>query len=147
MKKFNSGQIIKSFIGSGGRLKILLSEDMIINLKYLEMVFHKLGFSCDCARDGKETIDLMRQNRYDMVLLDIEMPIMNGEEVLQLLKREGLLRNTRIIAQTAYSMEGDEQKFFSLGCSGYLAKPIDMDKLEKAIAETIVGLNRNNEAT
>ncbi len=141
-KNSDPGQIIRRFIESGGSLKILLSEDVLVNLRYLEMLFQKLGFSCDIAEDGLKTLELMRRIRYDMVLLDIQMPGLNGEEVLAMLKKEGLLQDTRVIAQTAYSLQGDERKYRDLGCSDYLSKPIDTNKLEKVTAETIIWLDR-----
>jgi CheY-like chemotaxis protein len=130
--------VISQFVNSGKTLRILVSEDELINQKYLETMVRKIGFACDCARDGRETFERMREHRYDVVLLDMQMPVMNGEEVIAALKRENLLGDAFIIAQTAYAMKGDEEKYLSLGCHAYMSKPIALSTLEHALAEAII---------
>jgi CheY-like chemotaxis protein len=141
-EKFNPDEIIENFVKSGRTLNILVSEDESINLKYLELMFQNIGFNCDCASDGRETIAMMRQKKYDIVLLDMQMPVMNGDEVLAFLQNDDMKKDTYIIAQTAFSMPGDEEKYLSLGCNSYLSKPIDWNKLKKIIAEAIVNFVR-----
>jgi CheY-like chemotaxis protein len=143
-EKFDPDRIIHDFIKSGRPLNILVSEDELITQKYLESMFRKIGLSCDCALDGRETLASILRNRYDIVLLDMQMPQMNGEEVLAELKRKGMLEDTYVIVLTAYSMTGDEEKYLSLGCRSYIAKPIDWNGLKFKIAEAIVYIRENN---
>jgi len=129
--------VIRGHLASGRPLKILVSEDDSINRKFIDALLGKMGLACDLARDGGETLEKMRRTSYDIVLLDMQMPVMNGEEVLTELKKEGLLAGPCVIAQTAYAMMEDEDRFISLGCWSYLAKPIDRHKLKAKIAEAI----------
>jgi CheY-like chemotaxis protein len=138
LKGSDSRLVIREFINSGKTLGILVCEDELINQKYLEAMVRKIGFPCDCAGDGRETFERMKEHRYDVVLLDMQMPVMNGEEVIAALKRENLFGDAYIIAQTAYAMKGDEKKYLSLGCRAYISKPIDPNALEHAIAEAIL---------
>jgi PAS domain S-box-containing protein len=129
--------IIRDYLAAGRQLKILVSEDDSINRNFIDALLRKIGLTCDLAVDGGDTLEKMRRTRYDIVFLDMQMPVMNGEEVLAALKKEGLLAGSCIIAQTAYAMAEDENKFVSLGCRSYLAKPIDRYKLKRSIAEAI----------
>ncbi|HOT46221.1 MAG TPA: ATP-binding protein [Spirochaetota bacterium] len=134
---FDPDAIIRDHLSSGRPLRILVSEDDSINRKFIDALLRKIGLACDLAVDGGETLEKMRRTRYDVVFLDMQMPVMNGEEVLAALKHEGLLAGPHIIAQTAYAMVEDEAKFISMGCKSYLAKPIDRHKLKAKIAEAI----------
>jgi CheY-like chemotaxis protein len=142
-KKFNPDEIIENFVKSGRTLNILVSEDESINLKYLELMFQNIGLNCDCASDGRETLAMMRQKKYDIVFLDMQMPVMNGDEVLAFIQNDNIKNDTCIVAQTAFSMPGDEEKYLSLGCNSYLSKPIDWNKLKKIIAEAIMNIVRD----
>ncbi len=137
----NPDGVIRDHIASGKNLRILVSEDDSINRKFIEASLKKIGFSCDQVPDGGAALEKMRRNRYDIVFLDIQMPVMNGEEVLAALREEGRLGSAYIIAQTAYALEEDEKKFISLGCRSYIAKPIDRHKLKMKIAEAIMSMD------
>jgi CheY-like chemotaxis protein len=139
--RINPDEVIHNHIVSGKTLSILVSEDEIINQKFLEITIHKLGLSCDLAGDGRDTLDKIRRNRYDIVLLDIQMPVMNGEEVLAALRDDGLTEHCFIIAQTAYSLKEDIDRYLTLGCRSHIAKPISQNKLKMKIAEAILHLS------
>ncbi|MBP7737790.1 MAG: PAS domain S-box protein [Spirochaetes bacterium] len=134
-------KVLRKRIAAGNPPTILVSEDDPINRKFIEASLAKIGLSCDLAVDGGETIDKMRRKPYDIVFLDIQMPVLSGEEVLAALRKEGRLDGSFIIAQTAYAMEEDEKRFLSLGCSSYIAKPIDRHKLKAKIAEAIMRMD------
>jgi CheY-like chemotaxis protein len=136
--RINPDEVIRNHMESGKTLSILVSEDELINRKFLEVTIQKFGLSCDLAGDGRETLDKIRRNHYDIVLLDIQMPVMNGEEVLAALRDEGLTGHCFIIAQTAYTMKEEIDKYLSLGCRSFIAKPIDTDRLKMKIAEAIL---------
>ena len=133
--------MIRKRIASGDPPSILVSEDDAISRTFIHASLKKIGLSCDMAEDGGETLDKLRRTPYDIVFLDIQMPVMSGEEVLAALRKEGRLDGFFIIAQTAYAMEGDEKRFLSLGCKSYLAKPIDRHKLKAKIAEAIIWMD------
>ena len=139
--RINPDEVIRNHIESGKTLKILVSEDEFINLRFLESTIQKIGLSCDLSSDGRDTLDKIRHNRYDIVLLDIQMPVMNGEEVLAALRDEGLTAHCFIIAQTAYTLQEDIDRYLSLGCRSYIAKPIDRNGLKMKIAEAILHMS------
>ncbi len=134
-------EVIRKRIASGDPPSILVSEDDAINRTFIDATLKKIGLSCDMAADGGETLDKLRRTPYDIVFLDIQMPVMSGEDVLAALRKEGRLDGSFIIAQTAYAMEDDEKRFLSLGCKSYLAKPIDRHKLKAKIAEAIIWMD------
>lgn len=111
--------------------KILIVEDEVRNAKLLKFFLDETGAQITLAYDGKEAINLAKQNQPDLVLLDIKMPNMDGITVLQVLKQ--LYPEIIIIAQTAYAMKDDEQKCLDYGCDAYLAKPVKKDELYKHI--------------
>ena len=139
----NSGEgarpdrVIRDFIAGGNSLRILVSEDEIINQKFLEKTIERIGFPADLANDGLTAIEMIRRNRYDLIFLDMQMPVLSGEEVLAVMKEEGLIGRTYIIAQTAYSMGGDAEKYLAMGCDIYLTKPVDTQRLIEVIAAAI----------
>jgi CheY-like chemotaxis protein len=132
---------VRRHIESGVKLAILVAEDELINQKYLESAIERLGLSCDVASDGAETLALMRKTRYDIVFLDMQMPVMSGEEVLEAAGREGLRGDTTFIALTAYTANGDRERYLSLGCSSFISKPIHIRMLKELISDAIARKN------
>lgn len=85
--------------------------------------------------DGARGVDLAAARLPAMVLLDIQLPSMNGYEVARALRRNPALRDTPIVAVTSYAMVGDREKAFEAGCNGYIEKPIDPDTFVAQIAQ------------
>ncbi len=139
--KFNPDEVIRNHIDSGNTLKILVSEDELITQRFLELTMRKLGFSCDLSCDGSDTLDKIRKNHYDIVLLDMQLPVLSGEEVLAAMGKEGLISQNFIIAQTAYSHKKDISRYLSLGCRSHISKPISWNKLKIKIAEAILQIS------
>jgi len=114
-------------------LRILIAEDNIINQKLLLSILEMLGYHADAVSDGPEVLSLMKDKKYDLILMDIQMPQMNGEETTgqlrELFKEDG----PKIIAVTAYAMEGDKEKFMKAGMDGYISKPFRMEELVNEI--------------
>ncbi|HEX3023517.1 MAG TPA: PAS domain S-box protein [Lachnospiraceae bacterium] len=111
-------------------LRILLAEDDCTNQKVILMMLKERGHRVDLAANGLEVLEMHKCNTYDLILMDIQMPEMNGIEATRRIKeREGNGRKTPIIALTAYALKGDSERFLSLGMDGYLSKPIDMTQL------------------
>lgn len=107
-------------------LRILLVEDNILNQKFAMAILKKYNHVVDIAENGQIGVDLFKENDYDVVLMDIQMPVMDGleatEEIRKIEKESGS-GHIRIVAVTAYAMEGDEDRFYEAGIDDYLRKP------------------------
>lgn len=118
--------------------KILLAEDDPTNQKVITKMLENAGYQIDVAENGKVAVNLFDENKYDLVLMDIQMPEMNGIEALGIIReKEKKVKHTPIIALTAYTLKGDRERFLMMGMDGYIAKPINMDSLYGTIEETL----------
>lgn len=111
--------------------KILLVEDNELNYEIAKTVLEEAGFIVDGASNGKMAIDKASDNTYDVILMDIQMPIMDGYEATKELRRLG--NRTPIIAMTANAFSEDRKKAKDVGMDGYIPKPIDVNKLVSTI--------------
>jgi two-component system cell cycle response regulator DivK len=107
--------------------KILIIEDNEQNLYLLSFILNKHGYAVETARDGSEGITAALRARPDLILLDIQLPGMDGYDVARCLKNHPVLGDTPIVAVTSYAMMGDREKALESGCTGYIKKPIDPD--------------------
>ncbi|MBN1277362.1 MAG: response regulator [Deltaproteobacteria bacterium] len=113
-------------------MKILLAEDNPVNQKLALKLLEKFGYSADPVSTGQEAVDILKKKQYDLVLMDIQMPDMDGFEATAVIrdKTSGVLDNEiPIIAMTAHAMKGDNQKCFDSGMNDYISKPIDAQLL------------------
>ena len=113
--------------------RVLVAEDARANQMLIELLLQKAGFEVTIVENGKEAVDKCRSEKFDMIFMDIQMPIMNGHEATKQIRADGI--TTPIIALTASAMKGDEDKCLNAGCDGYLAKPIDRALLPKIISK------------
>ena len=108
------------------RLKILLAEDNIVNQKLAAKMLENRGHHVHVASDGQKAIDALTRERYDLVLMDIQMPEMDGLEATERIRdreeQEGI--HTPIVAMTAHAMKGDRERCVAAGMDDYLSKPI-----------------------
>ena len=111
---------------------ILVAEDNPINIKFILTLFDDYAIKPDLAKNGKEAVVKVKNKKYDLVLMDIEMPEMNGYEATTAIRNE-LKSNVPIIAMTAHAMSGEKEKCLSLGMNDYISKPIDADLLFEKI--------------
>ena len=105
--------------------QVLVVEDTPVNMKLVGLLLDKAGYrvlKTDNAADG---IAMAREHRPDLILMDVQLPGMDGLTATRLLKSEVATRHIRILALTAFAMKGDEEKMLAAGCDGYIAKPID----------------------
>jgi CheY-like chemotaxis protein/HPt (histidine-containing phosphotransfer) domain-containing protein len=108
----------------------LLAEDNEINQRVAVTILKKWGHRVDTARNGNEAVDAIRQHAYDLVLMDIQMPEMDGMEATQAIRQlNGEAARVPILAMTANAMQGDRERFLAAGMDDYIAKPIDRDTL------------------
>ncbi len=125
-------------------LKILLAEDNIVNQRVALRLLEKLGYRADVAVDGNQVLESLKRQSYDIVLMDVQMPEMDGLEASRQIARIcGPERKPWIIAMTANAMQGDREACFDAGMDDYLSKPVQMPTLrsvlERASLEARVG--------
>lgn len=113
--------------------RVLVTDDNAMNLKVAENFMKIFGIKPVTCSSGKETIELMKKNKFDIVFLDHMMPQMDGIETLKVLKDEDLLNGATVIALTANAVVGAEGQYLSAGFDGYLSKPITIQELEKTL--------------
>ncbi len=122
-------------------VRILLAEDNIVNQKVATKVLKKLGFDCDIASNGREAVSILKQKEYDLVLMDCQMPEMDGFEATESIRDMEVSsdRHTPIIAMTANAMMGDRERCLEAGMDDYVSKPIKRSKLVSAIERQLTG--------
>lgn len=114
------------------KLNILVAEDHDVNRVLIEAILSVYDVTFSFALNGKEAVDEIKENSYDLVLMDINMPVMTGLEATQVIRKE-LDCHIPIIALTANAVEGDKERFLENGMDDYLSKPIDIKALEKIL--------------
>jgi two-component system cell cycle response regulator DivK len=122
-----------------GSLKILYIEDNADNRVLVKRVLEAEGYQVLEAQDGPAGIELAQQEHPALILVDINMPEMDGYEVTRRLKAMERFRDVPIVALTAKVMKGDRDKTLEAGCSGYIQKPIDVDLLPSQLAAHLWG--------
>lgn len=115
--------------------KILVIEDNEQNLYLIRYILEDCGHEVFAALDGREGIALAASLRPDLILLDIQLPIMDGYAVARHLRENPDLADTPIVAVTSYAMPGDREKAMAVGCSGYIEKPINPDTIEAQVEQ------------
>ncbi|HEX8576922.1 MAG TPA: ATP-binding protein, partial [Flavobacterium sp.] len=115
-----------------GPLKILLCEDNDLNQKLAKNVIQKFGFTIDIANNGEEGIELLKNNDYDIVLMDLQMPVKDGYQTTEHIRKQ-LHSSIPIIAMTAHSLVGEQEKCFQTGMNAYVTKPFRQAELLEAI--------------
>ena len=112
---------------------ILIVEDEPRNLKLLRDLLQRFGYEILEALDGEQGVKLAGEKMPDLILMDIMMPKMDGLEATRIIKADTKTKHIPIIALTSYAMKGDREKTVEAGCDGYIAKPIDIKEVLKAI--------------
>jgi len=112
---------------------ILVVEDDLLNLKLICEILKAEGFIVHYAKDGIEAIDMAKKKLYDLILMDIELPRMDGIEATKIIKNILNYKKVPVIALTAYAMRGDKEKFLAAGLDDYISKPIDISDFIKKL--------------
>jgi PAS domain S-box-containing protein len=120
-------------------LRILLAEDNRVNQKLACRLLEKAGHTVELAENGKEAVDKSAQQNFDLILMDIQMPVMGGVEAAQLIREQKSNRNVPIVALTAHAMQGDREKYLAAGMDDYVAKPVKKADLYEAIGRMTNG--------
>jgi len=117
-----------------GSRKILIVEDNPVNMELFTDLLSLRNCECLCAEEGSSAIELARSGKPDLILLDIQLPGMDGLSVASELRSHEETRHIKIVAVTAYAMKGEKDIFLEKGFDGYISKPIDnkdfLDKVE-----------------
>lgn len=117
---------------------VLLVEDNLINQKVAKKLLQRIGFEISCANNGREALEAIEGKHYDIILMDMQMPVMDGLEATRNIRlREDGEKHIPIIAMTANAMKGDKEKCFEAGMDDYLSKPIKPEELEKVVLKWI----------
>ena len=114
--------------------RILIVDDNATNLKLVAYLMKANGFTVDTALDAESASVAIRQHRPDVILMDIQLPGIDGLELTRRLKADPATRDIVIVAVTAYAMKGDQAKALAAGCDDYITKPIDTRALPETIA-------------
>lgn len=116
-------------------LKFLIVDDMVTNRLNLSMAISALGHKYECCANGKVAIELLEKKKFDIVLLDIEMPVMNGFETIKYIRSEfwGGLQKIPVIAVTAHHPSEMEEELLGMGFTAMLCKPFTPEKFETII--------------
>ncbi|MDD1750141.1 MAG: PAS domain S-box protein [Methanothrix sp.] len=115
-------------------LRILLAEDNLVNQKVMLRMLKKLGYSADAVADGKEVLQALERQPYDIVLMDVQMPEMDGIEATREIRQKWQAKGPMIVAITAHTLEGDRERCIESGMDGYIAKPVKIEELRAVLA-------------
>ncbi|MHB8859569.1 MAG: response regulator [Thermoleophilia bacterium] len=119
--------------------KILVVEDNVMNLELVSDLLEAHGFSVVQAQSGAAAIELAEKEQPDLILMDLQLPEMDGLEATRRLKQNQLTNRIDVVALTAHAMLGDEEKAREAGCSGYIAKPINTREFAEVISGFLDG--------
>lgn len=133
----NKRTSVDAQMGQRHPLRILVAEDNPINQKVATHMLRRLGYRTDVVANGLEAVEAVRRQVYDVVLMDVQMPEMDGVEATQIIKRDVLLeKKPRIVAMTANALSDDRQRYLNAGMDDYISKPVNIDDLVAVLDDT-----------
>jgi PAS domain S-box-containing protein len=121
-------------------LSILLAEDNAVNLLFLTRALEEAGHVVTSVTNGREVLEVLKRERFDLILMDVQMPEMDGLQATERIRAGHSGKNPStlpIIAITAYAMKGDRERFLDAGMNGYVSKPVDFSELARTIQEVL----------
>ena len=130
-------------------LRVLMAEDAEDNVLLIRVYLKRSGIQLDVARDGREALELFRRQPYDLVLMDMQMPVMDGFTATREIRdweRRQARPPTPIMALTAYTLKGDQEKCLEAGCDRYLTKPVKKARLMHEMGALAVSIQRDPSA-
>ncbi|MEA1973311.1 MAG: response regulator, partial [Candidatus Cloacimonadota bacterium] len=116
-------------------LKILQAEDNSINSEFVKTLLNNMNLDCDIAENGKIALEMLHKKKYDLLLLDMQMPIMDGMEAIKIIRETDSLKDIHVIALTAHSFASDSKQILAAGCNNMLSKPIKIEIFNKLVRE------------
>jgi two-component system sensor histidine kinase/response regulator len=115
--------------------RILVVEDNYVNQKVVTAVLGKRGFAVELANDGREALAKLESAEFDLVLMDVQMPVLDGLEATRLIRQNERWKSLPIVAMTAHAMNGDRERCLEAGMTGYVSKPVRPSHLLQTIEE------------
>ena len=113
---------------------ILVVDDNLVNLKLARVLLTRAGYEVRAATNADEALAVLETVCPSLILMDIQLPGMDGLELTRLLKADPRYRDIPIVALTAYAMKGDEERMLANGCDGYISKPMDTTRFAATVA-------------
>jgi signal transduction histidine kinase/CheY-like chemotaxis protein len=135
-KEIQSKEIQNEEVKSFENLKILVTEDNPVNQKLIMTILNNFGINATIAQNGEDAVTLRKKHDYDMIFMDIQMPVMDGEEATKHIleyEKQNNLPHIPIVALTANALAGDKEKYMALGIDDYTTKPLDIQTIKKLI--------------
>jgi signal transduction histidine kinase/ActR/RegA family two-component response regulator len=123
--------------------RILVVEDNHVNQKVVTAVLRKRGFAIELANDGREALARLESGEFDLVLMDVQMPVLDGLEATRLIRQDARWKSLPIIAMTAHAMNGDRERCLDAGMTGYISKPVHPSHLLQTIDEHLLANARS----
>lgn len=123
---------------------ILIVDDNPSNMKLLSFILSSRGYDVHTAADADEALRVLAEERVALILMDLQLPGMDGLELTRRLKADPIHKDSIIVAVTASAMKGDEEKAASAGCDGYVTKPIDTRALPALVSSYLQRAGRNS---
>jgi len=117
---------------------ILIIEDDPKTIKLLGDILQVSGFVIMEATTGRQGVESARRNNPDLILMDIQLPVMDGLQSTRVLKQDPATRGIPVIALTAYAMPGDRERMIQAGCDEYIKKPFDIREVQRKVTEHIL---------
>lgn len=113
--------------------KILIVEDILMNRRLIRDILIYYGYETIEAENGEEAVRIAREQKPDLIIMDIQMPVMNGFEAIKILKSDPATKGIKVIAVTSFAMAGDRERVFEAGFDDYMSKPIDTRQLPEIV--------------
>jgi two-component system, cell cycle response regulator DivK len=117
--------------------KVLVIDDNDDNMKLITFILKNNGYATIAAQTGRKGVDMAIAEKPDFIILDVQLPDIDGYEVLRLIRASVAEGKVPVIAMTSYAMSGDREKLLAAGCTGYIEKPIDPETVMEEISRII----------
>ena len=124
-------------MAAGEKKTVLVGEDNELNMRLFCDLLDAFGFQTLQCRDGAKAVELARQHKPDLIIMDIQLPEVSGLDITRWIKDDESIRAIPVLAVTAFAMRADEQRVREAGCEGYLSKPIQMKSFLSTVQELV----------